>query len=308
VEATVRADQEVEEQRNAAVEALNDDLKAARYAAGRAQKQYDAADPENRLVSDELERRWNRALEHVRELEQRIDELNGEEPNTELLTGDEFVGLDDELEAVWNSPQANARLKKRIVRTLMKEVVVDSDEARSEVVLTIHWQGGLHTELRVARRRRGTTTRTAPDILAAVRILAHVLVDEMIASFLNRNNLKTGRGNRWTKERINSLRTYHQIPCYSSENKESEGWMTLTEAAEFLHLSSRTVRLAVERGEIPSEHPLADGPWVFRRADLETSAARELVRRARNHNKRTAVPGAGQKELVFSRTQSKGAL
>jgi hypothetical protein len=169
---------------------------------------------------------------------------------------------------VWNSPQANARLKKRIVRTLMKEVVVDIDEARSEVVLTIHWQGGLHTELRVARRRRGTTTRTAPDILAAVRILAHVLVDEMIASFLNRNNLKTGRGNRWTKERINSLRSYHQIPCYSSENKEREGWMTLTEAAEFLHLSSRTVRLAVERGEIPSEHPLADGPWVFRRADL----------------------------------------
>src|SRR6202022_4755052 len=112
---------------------------------------------------------------------------------------------------------------------------------------------------------RGTTTRTAPDIIAAVRILAHVLVDEMIASFLNRNNLKTGRGNRWTKEGINSLRSYHQIPCYSSENKESEGWMTLTEAAEFLHLSSRTVRLAVERGEIPSEHPLPDGPWVFRR-------------------------------------------
>jgi hypothetical protein len=49
-----------------------------------------------------------------------------------------------------------------------------------------------------------------------------------------------------------------------SENQESEGWMTLTEAAEFLSLSSRTVRLAVERGEIKGEHPLADGPWVFR--------------------------------------------
>src|SRR6202011_6300675 len=113
VEAVVLASEEEARKRDDVLQALRRDLEAARYSAGRAQKQYDAADPENRLVSDELERRWNRALEHVRELEQRIDELNGEEPNTEPLTGDEFVGLDDELEAVWNGPQANARLKKR---------------------------------------------------------------------------------------------------------------------------------------------------------------------------------------------------
>ncbi len=301
VEATLQAHQEVREQRNAAVAALSDDLQAARYAAQRAQKQYDAADPENRLVADELERRWNRSLERVRELEQRIEQLSKEAPETEAVTRDEFVGLADELEGVWHDPRSDARLKKRIVRTLMKEVLVEIDEQRSEVVLTIHWQGGVHTELRVPRRRRGTATRTAPDIISAVGILARVSTDEMIASFLNRNNLKTGRGNRWTKERITSLRSYHQIPCYGAENKEIEGWMTLTEAAEFLHLSSRTVRIAVERGEIQGEHPLADGPWVFRRSDLETSAAKELVRRAQNHNKRTAAPGAGQKELVFSR-------
>jgi hypothetical protein len=191
------------------------------------------------------------------------------------------------------------RLKKRIVRTLMKEVVVDIDTARSEVVLTIHWQGGVHTELRVPRRRRGDVLRAAPDMIAAVRILARVLTDEMIAGFLNKNGLQTGRGNRWTKERVTSLRKYHQINCYSRENKESEGWMTLTEAAEFLQLSSRTVRLAVERGEIKGEHPLTDGPWVFRRCDLETPEARELVHRAQKHNRHRAVPDAAQEEFVF---------
>jgi excisionase family DNA binding protein len=259
-------------------------------------------DPENRLVADELERRWNRALGQVRELEQRIERLKQEEPEIEPAAQDEFVGLADELEEVWADPESNARLKKRIVRTLMKEVLVDIDAERSEVVLTIHWQGGVHTELRVPRRRRGNMSSAAPDTIAAVRILARVLTDEMIAGFLNRNGLKTGRGNRWTKERITSLRNYHQITCYSRENQESEGWMTLTEAAEFLGLSTRTVRLAVERGEITGEHPLADGPWVFRRCDLETAAAKELVSRAQAHNRRRAVPDVAQRELVFSRT------
>jgi excisionase family DNA binding protein len=220
------------------------------------ERQYDAADPENRLVAEELEGRWNRALEQARELERRVEQLKQEEPEIDPAAPDGLVGLAEELETVWANPESNARLKKRIVRTLMREVVVDLDAERSEVVLTIHWQGGVHTELRVPRRRRGSVTSAAPDTIAAVRILARVLTDEMIAGFLNRNGLKTGRGNRWTKERITSLRNYHQITCYSRENQESEGWMTLTEAAEFLGLSTRTVRLAVERGEITGEHPV----------------------------------------------------
>lgn len=294
--------QEMVERRNAAIAALEDDLKAARYAVQRAQKQYDAADPENRLVTDELEHRWNCALAQALELEQRIEQLKQAEPEFEPAAEDQFDELADELEAVWTSPESNARLKKRIVRTLMKEVIVDLDTERSEVVLTIHWQGGAHTELRAPRRRRGSATRTQPDIIEAVRILARILSDEMIAAFLNKNDLKTGRGNRWRKERVTSLRNYHQIACYSSEQRECEGWMTLTEAAKFLHLSSRTVRLAVERGEITGEHPLADGPWVFHRRDLESPAAKELVRRVKSRNRSRAVPDPAQQDLVFSRT------
>jgi hypothetical protein len=302
VEAAMQAHQEMAARRNAAVAALEDDLTAARYAAQRAQRQYDAAEPENRLVADELERRWNRALEQVREFEQRIERLKQEEPEIAAARWEEFAGLADELETVWADPEVGARLKKRIVRTLMKEVVVDLDAERSEVVLTIHWQGGVHTELRVPRRRRGSAAGAAPDTIATVRVLARVLTDEMIAGFLNRNGLKTGRGNRWTKERITSLLNYHQLICYSRASKESEGWMTLTEAAEFLGLSSRTVRLAAERGEVNGEHPLADGPWVFRRCDLETAAAKELVSRAQTHNRHRAVPDPAQREFVFSRT------
>src|SRR6202011_1552445 len=74
VEAVVLASEEEARKRDDVLEALRRDLEAARYAAGRAQKQYDAADPENRLVADELERRWNQALQRVQEVELRIEQ------------------------------------------------------------------------------------------------------------------------------------------------------------------------------------------------------------------------------------------
>ena len=61
-----------DERRDQVREALGRDLEAARYAADRAFRQYDAADPANRLVAGELEARWNRALAHVAEVEGKI--------------------------------------------------------------------------------------------------------------------------------------------------------------------------------------------------------------------------------------------
>ena len=72
IEASVLAQEERSRQRDDILEALERDLEAARYAAERAQRQYDASDPENRLVTAELERRGNVALQHVREIEMRI--------------------------------------------------------------------------------------------------------------------------------------------------------------------------------------------------------------------------------------------
>lgn len=303
LEAAVEASQEHASQQDVIGEALERDLQAARYTAKRAQKQYDAADPENRLVAEELERRWNEALAQVRELELRMEQHHRSRDACPPATVEEFAGLTEELEAVWNAPQADRRLKKRIVRALMHEVLVDVDSQTNEVILVIHWQGGVHTELRVPRRRRGSSTRTATDIIEAVRVLTQVSTDQAIAGFLNRNNLPTGRGNRWTKERVTSLRSYHQISRHCPETKAREGYLTLTEASELLSVSSRTLRLAVERGDIPGQHPLPDGPWVFRRVDLQTPTAQQLIQKVRQRQgKHPAVPCPGQKTLGFSGT------
>jgi hypothetical protein len=216
---------------------------------------------------------------------------------------EEFAELAADLEAVWQHPAADARLKKRIVRTLIREVVVDVDAAAGEVILIIHWKGGVHTELRLPRRRRGQNSQqTSPEIVAAVRVLAQICSDTVIAGVLSRHGLRTGRGNRWTQERVTALRSHHKIPCYDPDRRSSEGWMNLTEAAAVLNVSARTLRLAVERGELAAQHPLPDGPWVFRRDALMTPTAAKLVERVRRSRRGAAVPPTQQDTFSFSGT------
>jgi DNA invertase Pin-like site-specific DNA recombinase len=155
VEAAIMASEEEVRKRDEVLEALRRDLEAARYAAQRAQKQYDHTDPENRLVADELERRWNVALERVRELETRIDQHSRSQRDVVVPRHEEFLELASELERVWENPTADIRLKKRIVRTLIHEIVADVDPVAGEVILVIHWKGGAHTQLCLPRRHRG---------------------------------------------------------------------------------------------------------------------------------------------------------
>ena len=303
IEAAILAGQEVAHSQDEVMAALTRDLEAARYAARRAQRQYDAADPENRLVTEELERRWNLALQRVRDLERRIGEESSQRSLDLPPVREDFEALATDLDRVWHHPDTDTRLKKRIVRTLIQEVVVDVDVEVPEVVLIVHWKGGVHTELRVPRRRRGQSgSHTAPSIIEAVRVLVRVCSDDLIASLLNRNGHRTGRGNWWTRERITSLRSHHHIPCYQPEIRAAEGWMNLTEAAQFLGISARTLRLAVERGTIEAQHPLAEGPWVFNRQALVTNAAVQLVEGARRRGGNHAVPDNRQATLDFSKT------
>ena len=301
IDAAVVASEDTSRQQDDVLKAWTRDLEAARYAAQRAQKQYDATDPENRLVADELERRWNQALQRVHEIEGRIDQHLQGHRHVATPTREEFAGLAADLEAVWHGPQADVRVKKRLVRTLIHEVVVDVDADAGEVLLLIHWNGGVHTELRVPRRRRGQNSAQTPkDVIEAVRVLARVCSDDLLASTLNRHGLLTGRGNRWTRERVTALRTHHEIPCYDRDRCGSEGWMNLTQAAHGLGVSARTLRLAVERGEIEAAHPLAEGPWVFHRHVLESEAATTLVARVRGRTQEVAIPNAHQPTLGFS--------
>src|SRR5262245_6892019 len=302
IEAAVLATEQETGQQDEIISALKRELEAAQYTARRAEKQYDTTDPDNRLVASELERRWNEALQKVQQIEARIEQaVRGRQ--VAPATREEFETLAGDLEAVWTHPEADARLKKRILRTLIEEVVVDVDAQVGEIIAVIHWKGGVHTQLRIPRRRRGySRTHTPKEIVDAVRVLVRICSDDTMAGALSRSGLVTGMGNRWTRERVASLRSHHGIPAYSADRRSAEGWLTLTEAAGHLHISSITLRLAIERGEIEAEHPLANGPWVINRRALETGKAAQLAERSRRQRGDPVLEISYQGVIDFSAT------
>ena len=283
IAAAVEAEAQAACRRDQVRDALMRDLEAARYSADRAFRQYDAADPENRLVAAELESRWNRALAHVDEIESKIASHDAATPEPSPPLATQITALAGDLRAVWSAPTTDARLKKRIVRTVIHEVVADIDAAAAEIVLLIHWMGGVHTELRLPRRRRGQRNSTSADIVAAVRQLVLIANDDLIAGILNRNGLLTGHGNRWTRERVTSLRSHHKIPVFRPAPDGKEPWLNLSKAARLLGIAPKTLRRAAEAGEIEGFHPLPDGPWIFSRSALGGSEAQRILHRARQN-------------------------
>src|SRR5262249_62418360 len=112
--------------------------------------QYQAVDPENRIVAAELEHLGNERLLVVRELESKLQQVDtqrppplNEEERAQLLT------LGSDLERAWNHPAATAETRKRILRTVITEIVARLEG--DEVHLVLHWQAGEHSELKVSK-------------------------------------------------------------------------------------------------------------------------------------------------------------
>jgi hypothetical protein len=155
VEAAMHAAQQVIQADDDVRQATGRELEEARYEASLAARRYEAVDPTKRLVARELESRWNIALEHVAQLEQRLARMDDDAASRPEIDREGLLSLAHDLPAAWNAPGATMRTKQRLTRILIQEVVVDLDDAAHEAVVTVHWTGGRHTEIRVARTRTG---------------------------------------------------------------------------------------------------------------------------------------------------------
>lgn len=290
-----------------ALEALALQAEQAHYQARRAERQYNAVDPENRTVARELERRWNAALELAASIEERLSEARATRAHAAAAPRDvaTYSELAHDLEDVWTAEAADITLKKRIVRAVVTQIWAEIDETCREIVLTIHWKGGVHTELRVRKRQTGQHRRqTAPDVVEAVRGLARILPDQQIAAWLGRAGLRTPSGAHYTRALVASVRHLRGIEACAEERRRAEGWLTCEEAAALLGVSAKTVRRAAERNKVPAIRPLANGPWIFSRSDLVGSVlATHPASRARHRSaKQRGGPSSDQLFLDIPRT------
>ncbi len=119
-------------------------LEQARYEAARAHRQYDAVDPDNRLVASDLERRWNEKLGEMARLEEEMRVARDTQaPALTEAERREMLALATDLPRLWNHPAASPETRKRILRAVLKEIIVTVAPGRLHLVL--HWQGGDHT-------------------------------------------------------------------------------------------------------------------------------------------------------------------
>ncbi len=286
VQAALEAAEQMQQKRQDLRQAIELELEQARYEARLAARRYESVDPDQRLVAAELEARWNTVLQKMKELENKLYEFDGERQSAPAPNKQVLLSLAQDLPAIWNSPSTDMRLKQRIVRILIREIIADVDEKSREVVLVTHWAGGRHSELRVKKSETGRSRRcTDPEAIEVLRQMAGKFNDQQIAATLNRLGLRTGVGNGWNVSRVHSARCYHQLPAFAQNDQPNE--ITIQVAAQRLNVSQSIVRRMIEDKMLPARQVVVCAPWQI---PVEAVDSEVIRKEATNIKNRVRVP------------------
>ena len=299
IEAACEAAEQLQRQRQELRKAIELELEQARYEAGLAARRYEAVDPDKRLVAAELEARWNEALQKIQDLANKLNEFDHNTQSVPLPDKRVLLSLAQDLPSVWNAPSTDMRVKQKIVRILIQEIVADVDENSKEIVLLIHWAGGRHSELRIKKSETGKHSNcTSLDAIEVIRQMAGQFPDEQIASTLNRLRLRTGADNPWNENRVYSVRHRLQLPAFDGNGRRNE--LTLKQAAERLNLSPPSVRKMIDEKILPASQVLECAPWQIPVEALESEVVQRAAANLRNRIRIPQSKNSREQQSMFS--------
>jgi hypothetical protein len=176
-----------------------------------------------------------------------------------------------------------------VFRTVIEEIIVRTDSKKETLQFTIHWKGGVHTQLQMNRPRSATETATSMEALDIIRRMAVLHGDNEIASVLNRLGYSTGKGNRWNQNRVATARKNHAIAGQKRALPDPER-VSLNEAARLCGVSHRSIERLVEAGLLNREQVAPRAPWLIRRADLNADPVHSILKQLRRTGK-LLLPG-----------------
>jgi hypothetical protein len=220
-------------------------LQRARYEAERAERQYHAVEPENRLVARTLEQAWEEKLkaertlqeEHRRQQEQQPRHLSAAEQNT-------IRSLASNLPTLWSAASTRPSDRKAILGLLIERVTVSVDDSSEWVDIKVNWTGGHETRTRFRR-----------PVGKLVQLKDHEVLLNRIHE-LRRDGYSAGR---------------------IADKLNLEGWVTPTQRNRF---NERLVRAILERhGSVPCgpKAPPSDDPAEWWLADLAKELEMPIV-------------------------------
>jgi DNA invertase Pin-like site-specific DNA recombinase len=181
-------------------------LERAQQTIDRAFRQYDAVEPENRLVARTLEARWEAALSDQRTLREEYDRFRAAKPLVLSPTDRRAIAaLSHDLPRLWHAPLCVAD-KRRVAALLLDKAVVTGGR-NERVQIALHWSGGVTTEHTVRR-----SVHRWSDLSTSAAILTHIAeqyaagrTSAEIAGWLNGHDYRTCRNARFTSHNVRQL-------------------------------------------------------------------------------------------------------
>ncbi len=276
IEASVAAADMRQEQVSREVESTRLQVEAAQYEADRAFDQFDLCDPKNRLVTDTLEERLNEKLAELHNAKQRLAELNVVDDRLTDAQRRRLEELARDFPSVWQHRDADPKLKKRILRSAIHEILVKHDQKNRCLEVTIHWNGGVHSRISIAKRVTPVGSKVDPSVVKLVGNLAAELSDAEITRILNMKKLRTPRGICWTEERVTAFRKQHRIRATKSQRDRDH--LTMSESTKHLGIGYNGLLGLVRLGAVSRNQITEFAPWRVSRAELDSDHVQSLVR------------------------------
>ncbi|MBA3558880.1 MAG: recombinase family protein [Gemmatimonadaceae bacterium] len=232
-------------------------LERARYEAERTRRQYDAVEPENRLVARELEKTWESSLRDVQRLEQQYAHFR--QSHSDRLTETErqdILALSQQLPTLWNAATTTPPQKQRLVRLLVQQVVVNVQGRTDRVEVTLDWTGGF-----TSRHELNRPVLRYDQIADYDRLIARIeelrstgLAYGTVAEHLNREGFHPPKQTpRFHADLVSALvRRHNQTPVNSRSRiparllKENE-WLVIDLARE-LGMPKNTLHAWIRQG------------------------------------------------------------
>jgi len=152
LEVSLRVAEDVAAERRRLEEGWKKRLERAQFDVDRAMRQYNAVEPENRLVVRTLERQLEARLSQQKSLTEEHDRWLSKLPA--VLSSEERQAirrLAADIPALWAAPTTTSEDRQTIIRQLVDRIVVAVVDDTERVQVAIEWVGGHRTETSVVR-------------------------------------------------------------------------------------------------------------------------------------------------------------
>jgi DNA invertase Pin-like site-specific DNA recombinase len=238
-------------------------VQRAQYDADRAERAFGQVEPENRLVARTLEARWEAKLAALADAHAELAAARDRRPP--LPDRDSLQRLAADLPRLWDDPATSAKDRKRLLRTVIADVTILSEQDSDGIRIGVRWHTGATEEITTTRRGPDRTPAGAVEI---ARRLGGVLSDDQLAKTLNAQGFRTGKGHQFDIKAVRWLRHAFKIRAPRTQCLR-DGEITIKQAAARLGIKGDPIYHWIWLGQVPARRDRTGRwciPWT---ADVE---------------------------------------